>query len=243
MTKKKHFKEGTIKKGNDGRMYISEANKNGVLRWHRYTIHVKNRKLYKRVADEVKNRGFFVADIIDNCGVPYKVRIESAEGKFMVLKDVNYDKDYPDNLKQKFKPLISAQKADAIWLGGGLYDQDTQPTCLGNTVLIVIGRTCISVARSISAFMLSKGDEVEDYVSTICNSGVPYGFIKTKKGIYFLPSMNCVSKPLFLPHTTKMPKKKKQRIKFIKKFSCFDCEKKNKNIKSFKTKLIHKFNF
>ena len=67
---------------------------------------------------------------------------------------------------------------DTIWVGNGEYSNVHKEDFLGNTILFVKKNECISIASEINSFILRKGEKVINYVSTVGNSGVPYGYIR-----------------------------------------------------------------
>ena len=105
------------------------------------------------------------------------------------------------------------ENADEIWYVSELYPNKNY---FGNTVLIVIGKKCISISNRIFTFLLLPEENVIDYVSTVGNSSVPYGFITTDNGIYALPGFNCVESPVFIEKIVKFPLTLTQRKDYLK---------------------------
>ena len=96
------------------------------------------------------------------------------------------------------------REIDVMWIGCGkdydYYDDMSHPEHLGNSVLLIQGRRCISVSTDIRQFDLQKGEKVVRYVSTIDNKEGNLrssGFIKTNLGYYALSSFN--NRDGFLP--------------------------------------------
>jgi hypothetical protein len=154
----------------------------------------ENKNLLNGVPDEFL--------VLDNGAQPFRVSIE---GEKVVIGDnsmFDMDGEFPREDKYlNFK--IPVENVDEIWLGCGEYDDyyNPSPEFFGNTVLLVVGQRCISVASEIIEFRLSEGEHVTRYISTVGNSAVPYGWIETTLGYYALPSFNCVDNVLFLPNS------------------------------------------
>lgn len=89
--------------------------------------------------------------------------------------------------------LLEVARASSVWVGQGEYHNwdSLDADCFGNTALIVRGRTAWSVASDIRTFTLAARERVVEYVSSVGNSSVPYGFIRTSRGVYVLESFNC----------------------------------------------------
>jgi len=60
------------------------------------------------------------------------------------------------------------------------------PYFTGNTALLVQNELCTSLASDIRQFRLAKNEEVINYVSTVGNSSVPYGWIERQEDIMLL---------------------------------------------------------
>ena len=102
---------------------------------------------------------------------------------------------------------FSFPDVEVMWIGCGkdydYYDDMSYVDHLGNSVLLIKDRTCISVSTDVRQFSLQKGEKVVRYVSTISTIDDiegnlrSSGFIKTNLGYYALSSFN--NRDGFLP--------------------------------------------
>jgi len=142
---------------------------------------------------------------LDNGAQPFKVVLRYENGK--VNATFSDNTSVPDKWGESFARQDKFNgfskripDVDEIWLGCGSYDDvydKSNKWYIGNTALLVKGQQCISLASTINQFKLSKGEKITNYISTVGNNAVPYGWIETTKGYYALASFNCATG--FLP--------------------------------------------
>ena len=181
-------------------------------------IYIKPKILQKRFHQRICLGKNITTRTLDNGGRPYKIVIKplaTNDIKITISKDMNYE-DFEK--EPKFEKIMVIENADEIWYGSGCYDDELDPNknYFGNTVLIVIGKKCISISNRIFTFLLLPEENVIDYVSTVGNSSVPYGFITTDNGIYALPGFNCVESLVFIEKIVKFPLTLTQRKDYLK---------------------------
>lgn len=139
---------------------------------------------------------------LNNGGRVFEVNIDydgPTEGQLNINVGLIVDSGQNDF---KIKKLFSIKNVDALYVGSGSYDdpKDLDLSNTGNTCLIVKGHTAISLCnRWIHKFSLFKDDPIVKYFSTVNNSGVPYGYVETKHGYFFIPGMNCVNDLMYMP--------------------------------------------
>lgn len=129
----------------------------------------------------VRDRGSVAFKVHDNGGRPFKVRI--------TLDSVSVTE--ADSGRRILKTAYSE-----IWLGQGEYEnprEERRLKChLGCAVLIVSGQKLVLVSSDVRAFGLEQGERVLDFIATVCNSDVVYGFIITNKRVLYPRSINCM---------------------------------------------------
>jgi hypothetical protein len=168
----------------------------------------ENKEVAKLFTDKLLKNKFVDFNVLDNGAHPFKIRIDEK----VTLSDntmLDNDGEFPREDKYaNFSLLFDNIKT--IWLGCGEYDDyyNMDSYFMGNTALLINGQTCISVASEIIEFKLSEGEKVTRYISTVGNSGVPYGWIETNLGYYALSSFNCVDGVLFLSNKFEIDEKK-----------------------------------
>ena len=104
------------------------------------------------------------------------------------------------SLRVKTHPtILTVLDMDEIWIGCGSYGDlfDMAEYTIGNAVLIRKSRFCWLIGRGVSTFMLNKNERIVKYISTVQNSGVPYGFIETNLRYIGIKDNNC-EKSLYL---------------------------------------------
>jgi len=107
------------------------------------------------------------------------------------------------SLRMKQHPsVLTILDADEIWIGCGSYGDlfDMAEYTIGNAVLIRKGRFCWLIGRGISTFMLNENARIIKYVSTVQNSGVPYGYTETNLRYIGIKDNNC-EKSLYVKKT------------------------------------------
>ena len=82
---------------------------------------------------------------------------------------------------------------DEVWIGCGSYGDvnDMAKYTIGNAVLIRKGRFCWLIGTGIHTFVLNDEERIIKYVSTVQNSGVPYGYIETDTRYIGIKNNNC----------------------------------------------------
>ena len=96
-------------------------------------------------------------------------------------------------LSKKHPTVLTVLDVDEIWIGCGSYGDlfDMAEYTIGNAVLIRKGRFCWLIGRGISTFMLNENERIVKYISTVQNSGVPYGYTETNLRYIGIKGNNC----------------------------------------------------
>lgn len=129
------------------------------------------------VPQSAKKAGRIVATTKWNGGQPWTVVVEPDR----FIKVFRNDEE---TSKPAARPTM-ATTADQVWFGDGYWGAGPPDAySFGNSVLLVKGRTCTVINEEAVQFKLKAGEQVQEFVSKIGNSVVPYGFIKTNKGFY-----------------------------------------------------------
>ena len=105
-------------------------------------------------------------------------------------------------LAKKHPTVFTVLDVDEIWIGCGSYGDlfDMAEHTIGNAVLIRKGQFCWLIGKSISTFMLNENERIIKYVSTVQNSGVPYGYTETNLRYIGIKDNNC-DKSLYVDKT------------------------------------------
>ena len=101
---------------------------------------------------------------------------------------------YVESLQlEKHPSVLIVLNVDEIWIGCGSYGDlfDMAEYTIGNAVLIRKGRFCWLIGKSISTFMLNENERIIKYISTVQNSGVPYGYTETNLRYIGIKDNNC----------------------------------------------------
>lgn len=150
-------------------------------------IRAADKKVERRLNEELYRVGFVTLTTTDNGGRPFQVTVcENADDGIDVVvlcKDAY--------AHQKFGKTLTLRGVDRVWVGCGEYGKPGD-SFVGNTVLLTQGNKCTSVASAVLTFSIGKTDNIVRYVSTMGNSAVPYGWIETSKGLFATSSFNCV---------------------------------------------------
>ena len=169
-----------------------------------YAIHINVPGLARNIQQEVVHGGSFTFATLDNGNQPFRLTLFPF---FIKLGDNSHEKDdtglsYPRTDRYTGFSIDIKRMSD-IWIGTGTYDDESDLThCryFGSSALIVIpsrrsskGALVLVISSDVSAFTLDPGESVVNFVSTVGNSAVPYGWIETTKGKYFVQSFNCTS--------------------------------------------------
>lgn len=122
-------------------------------------------------------------------------------GNFKIIVKENINK-LDINVSDK-NNTFHFKEVDMLWLGCGkdydYYDDMSYPEHLGNSVLLIKNKTCISISTDIRQFSLQRGEKVIRYISTVDTTEIlrSSGFIQTNFGYYALSSFN--NRDGFLP--------------------------------------------
>lgn len=222
--------KGLIKKGNDGKEYVSAVDSRGIYKWvpkengSRSTLKKKGVKTYTML-DNGSNP--FVADVSPSQIEIYRQTFKENGGVESYIRDkkvVNtpYKKLFigDNDLRLTMKESGAAPK--------GMYP--------GNSILIQIGDgKYIFAGHEIYSFETRDGEEIKAYYSPVGNSAVPYPYAVGEKYTYFMLDKETIPNelldlkkdayPQFYGHTIKDEELKK-KIETSKK--------------KFKSKQIHK---
>ena len=103
---------------------------------------------------------------------------------------------------EKHPSVLIVLNVDEIWIGCGSYGDlfDMAEYTIGNAVLIRKCRFCWLIGKSISTFMLNENERIIIYISTVQNSGVPYGYTETNLRYIGIKDNNC-EKSLYVDKT------------------------------------------
>jgi hypothetical protein len=171
----KHCK-GQTKKGNDGKEYVSKANKAGVYVWQLKESGAQTRKV---------KRGTKVYTTTDNGGHPF--RVEDDGSQVIVFRQTFNDEteNYEvgkEVYRVKYKRLYVGEdpyKFSPVW----------EPWMRGNSILLHLGGLkYVFIGHAVLEFEIDKEDEeIVKYISYMGNSGVPYPYAIGKKHTYIIP--------------------------------------------------------
>jgi len=137
--------------------------------------------------------------VLDNGGEPFRVTLSQAGRGDKAQLNVEIQDNYPLDDEYAVRPglfaggSLSLVDVDQVWLGSG-YDGrvlDDPEATIGNTALIVKGNEVMWVGSSVSVFQLQKGERIVNFVSTVGNSAVPYGYIETNLNYYGFYHFTC----------------------------------------------------
>lgn len=156
-----------------------------------YRIQAEDERVRASIMGDLKLGFNVITRVWDNGGHPFHISIRRGEGG-KVDADILCVEEF-EKKRRRFGKMYRMRGADSVWYGCGSYagPEKNYKEYMGNTMLIVRGRTCVSVASEVRQFTLRKDEEVTRYVSIVKNAGVPYGYIETTHGIYVLDSFNC----------------------------------------------------
>jgi hypothetical protein len=159
----------------------------------RLLVKSANIEVAAELSARIQANGFLSFEIHDNGGRPFLVQVHLAEKRVTLLKrnycsEPSYE-ELPSS--QMFSALV-----DEVWCGCGTYDDLSGGLhySIGNTVIAIAGGTVYVFAGMAISFDLlhaGEGEKVTKYVSTVCNSDVPYAWIETNRGIYVSQCTNC----------------------------------------------------
>ena len=173
-----------------------------------YAIHTSIGRVTERIKREVSQRGYSTFRTLDNGGHPFRLKLYPDS---IQLRDNSNEKDEDGEAnprEDRFTGFsVDIKRASEIWIGTGAGPDVTDltyPHYFGSSAIIVVpsmfrlskkprGDLIIVVSSDVSVFSLTPGESVVRFVSTVGNSAVPYGWIETTKGKYFIESFNCAS--------------------------------------------------
>jgi len=189
--------KGLIKKGNDGKSYVSVADSRGIYKW------VSPRKTLKKQKPETKPKPKgTLYEIHDNGGRPFIAEVNERQRKLTVYKAEPVDPD-PDAVRWDVYPgkVIHETRYEKVFIGDNilrdsLYAAFGSKAFRGNSLLAHIkGDTYLHVGAEVFTFQMVDGDVIEEYHSPVGNSDVPYPFAIGKKYIYSMLVMDHVYVP------------------------------------------------
>jgi hypothetical protein len=219
--------KGQIKKGNDGKEYISASDRRGIYKW-----------VIKSARVTLKKKGVKTYTMLDNGSEPFVADVSPS--RIEIYKQIYKDDDGVEEYVRDKKVLDTQYKK--IFIG----DNDLKPEYgiapkgmyPGNSILIQTrpGKYIYS-GHEIYSLETKDGEEIKKYYSPVGNSHVPYPYAVGENYTYFMLDKETVPNELlnlkedaygqFYGHTIKDEDLKK-KIESSKK--------------KFKTKIIHKRN-
>lgn len=218
--------KGLVKKGNDGKEYVSAADKSGIYKWvpkergARVTLKKKGVKTYTMLDN---GSDPFVADVTPSHIEIYRQTYKEEDG----VESYTRDKKVVDTPYKK------------LFIGDNyLKDKTAAPKGMypGNSILIQTGKgKYIFAGHEIYSFETRDNEDIKEYYSPVGNSAVPYPYAVGENYTYFMLDRETIPNELlnlkddaygqFYGHTIKDEDLKK-KIESSKK--------------KFKTKQIHK---
>ena len=155
-------KEGTIKQGNDGNMWIVKKTANGVHRWVPYKKPLK-----------VKGKAYTVHD---NGGRPFKVFVTKTEVVIFAETD--------EERKEYNKRVLTIKDYSNIFIGRGT----GAGWQVGNSILVEVKPgTYVFIGWNVYSFKINE--VIKKYVSPIGNSDVPYPYAIGTKNTYLMTEL------------------------------------------------------
>ena len=179
------FREGAIKQGNDGNMWIIVKTASGVHRWSR---------IIKK--DQINTKSYL---ILDNGGHPFLVYVKKDNSSVSVYKrDPNLNIDDNDisikskNNKWIYTKLIKTfHKPLKIFIGKSPLNDMTKlsrgygPKFDGNTILLQISqKKYIYIGSAIKEYTIPE--QIIKYISPVGYSSVPYPYGTDYENNYYL---------------------------------------------------------
>jgi len=184
-----------IKKGNDGKEYRSEKDKNGIYRWKLYStldkyINDPNIRLFSHKT-KIKYPAKEHHMIHDNGGRPFYVEILPEEIKIFKAILIEYDDNDEYPLIRIFKFFKSIKDYERVFIGKSPKNEMTEYSggfgkgFDGNTILINLkDNMYMFIGGEIYTFKTSE--EIVKYVSSVGNNDVPYPCAYTKNYVYLM---------------------------------------------------------
>lgn len=181
------------KKGNDGNMYESVVNKNGVYRW-------RKAKAWKRQVAKVSRRGKtsklrYYKTVCNNPEDEYLVgvskssvlvwsRTQETMDAFSTSEEY-YEHKYFDQLVYEVKNPMKVMPGKSPLNSMTEFSGGDGPEFDGNTVLIQVSKNrFVFIGPGISEFTLDANEKIKTFLSPVGNNSVPYPYIETNKSVY-----------------------------------------------------------
>lgn len=165
--------KGVVKMGNDGLMYVSSQDKNGVYKWVKKTA-----KLAVKANKTVKVKGVKTYEIHDNGSVPFIAKVSPSQKTIKVL------------VKDTDKQIVDTKYTN-IFIGDNLLNdkyylkKGKESGSLGNSILVEVSkRKYIYIGSEIYSF--ETDEDIKSYYSPIGNNDVPYPYAVGDKLHYFM---------------------------------------------------------
>lgn len=162
----------------------SRAHKEASKYWCDGRIFAHSFDATQRVRTEMQNRGVIVCNTEDNGGHAFDVTISRDS-------HVTIQRSKPSRHNEAALRIAATE----IWLGQGEYDDHDVDSEIGCAVLTIsVDGLLTLVARDVRELGSIRSDErVEEFVASVGNSRVVYGYIRTNLRIVFPASMNCTT--------------------------------------------------
>jgi len=173
-------KVGTIKKGNDGNMWIIMQASSGIKTWEKIVTHI-DYKIYPT---------------LDNGGLPFLVYVGSKDIYIYKIPEdsvIPYEKKRIDYYKYFILLVKSYKNIKKIFIGKDM----TDIKCLdGNSIIIQLAKNkYVFIGHIIYEF--NTPEEIDKYYSMVGNSHVPYPVALSKNYAYFMLDKVYVNKNEF----------------------------------------------
>lgn len=183
-----------IKKGNDGKNYRSEKDKNGVYRWKHYNslekyINDPNIRLFSdKIKTSYPSKKNYM--IHDNGGRPFYVEIFPKEIKIFKATSLGQENDGKLEFRA-FKFFKSFEDYEKIFIGKSPINEMTKfsgghgKEFDGNSILVKLKEnTYLYIGMDIYTF--ESGEEIIGYESSVGNNDVPYPIGFSKNNVYLM---------------------------------------------------------
>ena len=181
------YKIGTVKKGNDGNMWIVISTSTGIHRWKKYNPHDKHKKAKK----------YFIHDNGTRCFLVF-IEQNQKDNKKENINVYVYTVKYFDkkNTVSDYDIFVTSFKnVKQVFVG-----KDAEYGYTGNTILLKLKDKYVYIGERIYEFKTI--DTIEKYYSTVGNNDVPYPVAVGTKYAYFMLDNVYVDKTL-LPNGLK----------------------------------------
>jgi len=180
------FKTGTVKKGNDGNMWIVIETNSGVKRW----------KMIPKIVTTGKKSYF----IHDNGGRPFLVYVGKSSVEIYKANDLDDEDEDGDRGKAAYTKLVKRyDDVDKVFVGKSPLNDTTRfsgghgSNFDGNSILVKLSKPenrYVFIGERIYEF--TAPEQITHYYSTVGNNDVPYPIAVSKSYVYFMigPSMH-----------------------------------------------------